>query len=92
MPKFLVIHKTMPPLSIAEGTPLMQRIAANMTTEAYWISTWCQANAKGEAVKIICHWDAASIEVLRKAVAKLCPELPVEGIYPLLTFDSGDFR
>jgi hypothetical protein len=78
-------------MSIADGTPLMQRIAANMTTEAYWISAWCQANAKGDAVKIMCYWDATN-EVLRKAVAKLVPELPVEGIYPLLKFDSGDFR
>ena len=93
MPKFLVVHQTLPkPMSLEEGAPLMKRIAANMTVEAYWISTWCQANAEGKVVKILCRYDATSIEAVRKAVAKLCPELPVEGIYPLITFDSGDFR
>lgn len=93
MPKFLVIHQTMPtPMSLAEGAPLMKRIASGMTAKAYWISTWCQANAEGKAVKIICRWDATNIEAVREAVAKLCPEMPVEGIYPLIAFDSGDFR
>ena len=93
MTKLLVIHQTMPtPMSLEEGAPLMKRIANGMTAEAYWISTWCQANAEGKAVKIICRWDGTSIEAVRKAVAKLCPEMPVEGIYPLIALDSGDFR
>jgi len=93
MPKFLVVHKMMPaPMSVEEGVPLMKRITSGMTAEAYWISTWCQANAEGKAVKIICRWDGTSIEAVRKAVAKLLPDLPVEGVYPLLVFDSGDFR
>jgi hypothetical protein len=93
MPKFLVIHKTLPkPLSLEEGAPLMKRIAANMTTEAYWMATWCQATTDGKAAKIYCRYDATNIEAVRKAVAKLAPELPVEAIYPLMVFDSGDFR
>jgi len=93
MPKFLVVHKTLTtPLSLEEGAPLMKRIASNMTAEAYWVATWCQSNAEGKVVKINCRYDAASIEAVRAAVAKLCPELPVESIYPLMTFDSGDFR
>jgi len=93
MPKFLVVHKTLAtPMSLEEGAPLMKRIAGGMTADAYWISTWCQANAEGKAVKLFCRWDGTSIEAVRKAVAKLVPELPVEGIYPLLAFDSGDFR
>jgi hypothetical protein len=93
MPKFLVIHQTLPkPMSLEEGAPLMKRIAANMTAEAYWMATWCQANAEGKVVKIFCRFDAPSIEAVRKALTKLCPELPVEGIYPLMAFDSGDFR
>ena len=79
-------------MSLEEGAPLMKRIAANMTTEAYWIATWSQANAEGKVNKIFCRFDAANIEAVRKALAKLCPELPVEGIYPLMAFDSGDFR
>ncbi len=92
MPKFLVVHPIKKPMSIEEGMPLMKRIAGGMTAEAYWIATWCQANAEGKAVKILCRWDGASLEAVRKAVARLCPELPVEGVYPLMTMDSGDFR
>ena len=93
MPKFLVVHTTMPtPMSLEDGAPLMKHIASNMTAEAYWVATWCQANAEGKVVKILCRYDAASIEAVQTAVAKLCPELPVDGIYPLMTFDSGDFR
>ena len=93
MPKSLVVHATLPtPMSLEEGAPLMKRIAANMTAEAYWVATWCQANAEGKVVKILCRYDAARVEAVQAAVAKLCPELPVDGIYPLMTFDSGDFR
>jgi len=93
MPKFLVVHTTMPtPMSLEDGAPLMKHIASNMTAEAYWVATWCQATADGKAVKMFCRWDAASIEAVKAAVAKLCPQLPVDGIYPLMTFDSGDFR
>jgi hypothetical protein len=93
MPKFLVVHKTLTtPMSLEEGAPLMKHIASNMTAEAYWVATWCQANAEGKVVKIFCRYDSASLEAVRKAVAKLVPKLPVDGIYPLLAFDSGDFR
>jgi len=71
---------------------LMKRIAANMTAEAYWMATWCEATADGKAFKMLCRYDATNIEAVRAAVVKLCPELPVEAIYPLLAFDSGDFR
>jgi hypothetical protein len=93
MPKFLVVHKTLTnPMTLEEGAPLMKRIASNMTAEAYWVATWCEATAEGKVVKIFCRYDSASLEAVRKAVAKLAPELPVDGIYPLMTFDSGDFR
>ena len=93
MPKFLVVHKTFPtPLSLEEGAPLLKRMATNMTAEAYWITSWCQANAEGKAVKVFCRWDGISLEAVRKAAAKLLPEMPVEGVYPLIALDSGDFR
>jgi hypothetical protein len=79
-------------MSVEEGIPLMKHIAGGMTVEAYWMTSWCQANAEGKAVKILCRWDGTSIEAVRKAIAKLCPELPLEGVYPLMTMDSGDFR
>lgn len=49
MTKFLVIHKMLKkPMSLEEGAPLMKRIATNMTAEAYWTATWCQATADGK--------------------------------------------
>ncbi|MDQ1279119.1 MAG: hypothetical protein QG670_379 [Thermoproteota archaeon] len=63
-----------------------------MTTEAYWVETLIEANAEGKAVKILCRYDATSLEAIQAAVAKLCPELPVEAIYPLMKFESGNFR
>ena len=93
MPKFLVVHATLPtPMSLEQAVPLLKRMAGSMTAEAYWIASWCQANAEGKVVKIFCRYDATSIEAVQATVAKLCPELPVDGIYPLMTFDSGDFR
>ena len=93
MPKFLVVHtpfKT--PMSVEEAVPLLKRASGSMTAEAYWISSFCQANAEGKAVKVYCRWDGISLEAVRNAVGKLMPEMPVEGVYPLMTLDSGDFR
>ena len=93
MPKFLVVHVPFPtPTSLEEATPLLKRAAGSMTADAFWISSFCQANAEGKAVRAYCRWDGASIEAVRSAVAKLMPEMPIEGVYPLVTLDSGDFR
>jgi hypothetical protein len=93
MPKFLVVHAPFPnPISLEEATPLLKRGAGSMNADAYWISSFCQANAEGKAVRAYCRWDGVSVEAVRSAVAKLLPEMPVEGVYPLVTLDSGDFR
>jgi hypothetical protein len=93
MPKFLVVHKPFPtPMSVEQATPLLKRATSSMTAQAYWISSYCQANEEGKAVKVWCRWDGISLEAVREAAAKLLPEMPVEAVYPLLTLDSGDFR
>jgi hypothetical protein len=93
MPKFLVVHVPFPnPISLEEATPLLKRAAGSMTADAYWISSFCQANAEGKAVRAYCRWDGTSIEAVRNASSKLIPEMPVEDVYPLVTLDSGDFR
>jgi hypothetical protein len=65
---------------------------SSMTAEAYWISSFWQANEEGKAVKVYCRWDGISLEAIQKAVRKLIPEMPLEGVYPLMTLNSGDFR
>jgi hypothetical protein len=93
MPKFLVVHVPFPnPISVEQATPLLKRAASSMTAEAYWISSFCQANAEGKAVRAYCRWDGTSVEAVRNAASKLLPEMPVEDVYPLVTLDSGDFR
>jgi len=93
MPKFVVVHVPFPtPLSPEQAAPLLKRLAGSMTAEAYWMGSWCQANAEGKAVRAYCRWDGTSLEAVRNATAKLLPEMPVEGVYPLVILDSGDFR
>ncbi len=93
MPKYVVVHAPFStPLSVEQATPLLKRLAGSMTTEAYWVASWCQTNAEGKAVKAFCRWDGKDLETVRNATAKLLPEMPVEAVYPLTTLDSGDFR
>jgi hypothetical protein len=93
MPKYVVVHTPFPtPLSVEQAMPLLKRLAGSMTAEAYWIGSWCQANAEGKAVKAFCRWDGTNLEAVRKAAEKLLPEMPIEAVYPLVTLDSGDFR
>jgi hypothetical protein len=93
MPKFVVVHTPFPtPLSVEQAMPLLKRLADSMTAEAYWVGSYCQGNAEGKAVKAFCRWDGTSLEAVRKAAEKLLPEMPIEGVYPLITLDSGDFR
>ena len=90
--KFLLVHPLSAPLTLEEGVPLMKRIAGGMTTDAYWITSWLQTNAEGKVVKVFCHWDGTSAEAVKSAAQRLCPELPLEGVYPLTIVNSGDFR
>lgn len=93
MPKFLVVHKPLPtPMNLEQAVPLLKRMAGAMTAQAYWIASWCQLNAEGKAVRVFCRWDAVNLEAVQEAVVKLMPEMPLEGVYPLMTLDSGDFR
>jgi len=92
MPKFLVVHTLPAPATVEkEATPIGKKVKANSTLEAYWVRSWCQLNKEGKIVKILCEWNAVDAESVRKVLAKV-PELPVDGIYPLMIVDSEDFR
>ena len=93
MPKFLVVHTELPaPVTAEEITPLGKKVKANVTVDAYWVRSWGQLNEEGKIVKIYCEWNAVDAESVRKIMAKAVPELPVEGIYPMMIVDSEDFR
>jgi hypothetical protein len=48
-------------------------------------------NKERKVVKILCEWNALNEESIRKELAKV-PELPVDGIYPMMKVDSEDYR
>jgi hypothetical protein len=68
--KFLVVHPLKAPMKFEEGVPLMKRITGGMTADAYWVTSWGQANAEGKVVKVLCRWDATSAEAVRKVMMK----------------------
>ena len=91
MPKFLAVHPLPTPATIEEATPLGKKVKANSTVDAYWVASWLQLNEEGKVVKTLCEWSAVNVEAIKKVLAKV-PELPTEGIYPLMKVDSEDFR
>ena len=92
MPKFLVVHTLRAPASVSEeATPLGKKVKANVTVDAYWVRSWGQLNKDGKIVKILCEWNAVNMEAVRKVLSKV-PELPVDGIYPMMIVDAEDFR
>ncbi len=91
MPKFLAVHPMPKPVTIEEATPLGKKAKANATLDAYWVRSWAQCNEEGKIVKILCEWNGVNIGAVRKVLAKV-PEMPCEGVYPLMIVDSEDFR
>jgi hypothetical protein len=90
MPKFLAVHPLPAPVTLAEATPAGKAAKATNTLDAYWVNAWCQLNEEGKIVKILCQWNATSIEEVRKVLAKV--PIPVEGIYPMMVVDPEDYR
>jgi len=91
MPKFLVIHPLKAPVTAEEVAPLAMKVVANCTLDAYWLGSWAQLNAEGKIVKIFCRWNGVNAAAIKRVLAKV-PEIPTEGVYPMATIDSGDFR
>jgi len=91
MPKFLAVHPMPKPVTVKEATLGGKKAKANVTLDAYWVRSWAQLNEEGKIVKILCEWNAVDAGAVRKVLAKV-PELPVEGVYPMMIVDSEDFR
>jgi hypothetical protein len=71
--------------------PLVRKVAANATLEAYWVGTQVQLNDEGKITRLICEWNAKDPKSVEEVFAKV-PELPYDGIYPMTKLDSVDFR
>ena len=91
MPKFLVVHTLPAPATVEEAASIGKKTKANCTVDAYWVKSWAQLNEEGKIAKILCEWNAVNAEAVHKVVAKV-PEVPVDGIYPMIIVDSEDFR
>ena len=91
MPKFLVVHQLTTPMTAESAAPLAKKICADCTVDAYWVGSWAQLNTEGKIVNVFCRWNGVSADAIQQVLAKT-PELPTEGIYPMATLDSGDFR
>ncbi|MEM2848841.1 MAG: hypothetical protein QXI36_01025 [Candidatus Bathyarchaeia archaeon] len=91
MAKFLAIHPLPFPVTIKDANLFGRKAKANVTVDAYWVKSWAQLNEEGKIVKLFCEWNATDIDAVRKVMAKM-PELPCEGVYPLMIVDSEDFR
>jgi len=91
VPKFLVVHTLPVPMTVEQVTPVGKIAKANVTLDAYWVRSWAQCDNEGKIVKIYCEWNAVDAESIHRILAKT-PELPVDGVYPMMIVDSEDFR
>lgn len=91
MGKFLAAHTLPSPATVEEAGVLAKQAKANLTLDAYWIGSWVQLNEQGKVTKIFCEWDAKDAESIRKVFAKV-PQLPVDGIYPMMKVDAEAYR
>ena len=91
MGKFLVVHTMPMPMTVEQAGPIAKAGKANLTSDAYWVSSWLQLNEQGKITKILCEWDAKDAESVRKVLAKI-PDLPVDGVYPMAKVDAEAYR
>jgi len=91
MGKFLAVHTLPSPATVEEAGLFAKQTKANLTSDAYWVGAWVQLNEQGKATKIYCEWDAKDPESMRKVFAKV-PQLPVDGIYPMMKVDAEAYR
>lgn len=92
MGKFLVVHPVGGNMDLDAATPVGKAVKAQCSADAYWLRSWYVP----EEGKFYCEWDAKDAEAVRSAMAKAfqaAPEMPVEGVYPIVASVCGeDFR
>ena len=91
MSKFIAIHPVDPPASMDSVVPVAKKAKAGVTTDAYWVKSWCKLNNNGEVTAIYCEWDGKDAQSVRDDVAQSIPELPGE-VSPMAEIQGEDFR
>ena len=87
----MAVHTLPEPMENEAVAPLARKVAANATLEAYWVGTQVQLNDEGKVTRFICEWNAKDAKSVEDVFAKV-PELPYDGVYPMMKLDSIDFR
>jgi len=80
MSKFIAIHPVDPPAIMDSVGPLAKKAKAEVSTDAYWVKSWCKLNDSGEVTQSV-----------RDAITKSIPELPGE-VSPMAEIQGEDFR
>jgi hypothetical protein len=95
MSKYMAIHTFPSPTPLTQAEPVAKAAKALSTADAYWVGSWNQLDEKGDALRIICEWDAKDVESLRKTFAELLkqiPGLPIDGPYAMSKVDGESYR
>ena len=89
MAKYFAIHPVGSELTLEGGTPLARSIKADVTADAYWVSSIYAP----EVGALYCTWDAKDADAIRKVLAVAAPDLPTAGRHPItMNLHSEDFR
>ena len=91
MAKYIAIHPVDPPAIMDSVGPLAKKAKAVVSTDAYWVKSWCKLNDSGEVTAIYCEWDGKDAQSVREALTQSIPELPGE-VSPMAEIQGEDFR
>jgi len=88
VPKYMAIHTLPGPMDVDPA--LAKKVVASCTLDAYWVASQAQLNEEGKVLRLVCEWNAKDAKSIQDVLDKI-PELPTDGIYPMVKLDSADF-
>ena len=95
MSKMMVFHNLPSAIPVAQADAVAKVAKALSSADAYWVSSWIQADDKGDVAKIICEWDAKDAETLGKVLQQMGAQIPnfaCDGPYPMMKVDGESYR
>lgn len=95
MSKMMVFHNLPSAIPVAQADAVAKVAKALSNADAYWVSSWVQADDKGDVAKIICEWDAKDAETLGKVLQQMGAQIPnfsCDGPYPMMKVEGETYR
>ena len=92
MAKFVAVHPVDPPVKMDSVGPIAKKAKAAVTTDAYWVKSWCELNDSGDVTAVYCEWDGKNAQTVKDALTKSIPELPFSKVSPVAEIQGEDFR